>query len=77
MLKICVTGGRDFNDKELVNKALSPYIGKEVYLAHGGAKGADILAEEFALQAGWKVVEFPADWKTYKNAAGPIRTKRC
>lgn len=45
-------------------------------LVHGAAPGADSLA---ALQADGLSIEalpFPADWKTYGRAAGPIRNQK-
>jgi YspA, cpYpsA-related SLOG family len=73
MVRICVTGGRDFNDPALVKLALSQYIGQDVVLAHGNAPGADTLCAEFACSVGWPVKPYKADWKTYKKAAGGIR----
>lgn len=53
-------------------------------LVHGGAMGADILAEEVFI--GYfdeimevdkcEIVECKADWKKHGNAAGPIRNKK-
>lgn len=42
----------------------------------GEAKGADQLARNLALDRGLEVVRFPADWKQYGRAAGPIRNKQ-
>ena len=39
----------------------------------GGAKGADKMGEEWAKQHNIPIKKFPADWKKYGKAAGPIR----
>jgi hypothetical protein len=38
-------------------------------------KGADKLGEKFAAKYNLKLKEMPADWDTYKYAAGPIRNE--
>jgi len=73
MLRICVTGGRDGEDRELVKAVLSQFLGQNVYLAHGGATGYDTLCAEFACANGWPVKCYEADWKAYGKAAGHIR----
>jgi hypothetical protein len=50
--------------------------GNEVLLIHGGARGADRLADRFAKAHGWHVDEYLADWKTHGKRAGPIRNQR-
>ena len=72
-LKICVTGGRDFTDSTLVKETLDAYLGQDVTLAHGNAPGADTLCALYACRVGWPVKCYPADWKTYKKAAGGLR----
>lgn len=42
----------------------------------GMAFGADTMAYNWAKRHGITVHEFPADWKKYGKAAGPIRNKR-
>lgn len=43
---------------------------------HGGAKGADSLAGLVARQLGFKVEVYPANWKKYGRAAGPVRNNQ-
>jgi hypothetical protein len=74
-MKIAVTGGRDFNDEGLVAEVLGEYVTQDVTLAEGECRGADLLCKEFACKVGWPVVPFPANWKLYKLAAGPIRNQ--
>jgi hypothetical protein len=43
---------------------------------HGGARGVDSYANEWALEYGVPVSVFLADWSTRGRAAGPIRNQR-
>lgn len=41
----------------------------------GEARGIDTLGKAWAIANGIPVASFPADWKTHRKAAGPIRNK--
>jgi hypothetical protein len=78
--RVLVCGGRDYNDGDKVFKTLKdiwfkckPMSG--MVIIHGGAKGADSLAGQFANKAGINNTEFKADWKQYGLKAGYIRNK--
>jgi hypothetical protein len=48
-----------------------------VTLVHGGCSGVDLFCGQYADEVlGWKIKEYPADWKKYGNGAGPIRNKQ-
>jgi len=80
--RVLVTGSRDWMDRQAVADALiavemgawcHPSFGRFV-LVHGGAKGLDAMAAEWAEQRqGWAVEAHPADWRTHGRRAGPIR----
>lgn len=72
-IRIAITGGRSFDNKEQVAKVLCRLQGRNVILAHGGATGADDLCKQYAVKMGWKVVEYKADWARHGKSAGPIR----
>ena len=91
MKKILVCGGRNFDDKPLLYRTLdklchdrgwvrfgsfgaTPYV----TIIHGGARGADQLAGEWAcrFQAWVPMFVFPANWEKYGRAAGPIRNQQ-
>ena len=80
-MKVLVCGGRYFTGLQAVitlgNALLA--IHKETPITeiiHGAARGADTLAEKFGEYFGIPTRAFPADWKKYKNSAGPIRNKQ-
>ena len=73
-MRVIVCGGRDYADSEKVAEVLS---GVEIrHLWHGGARGADTLADQWARQQpGVSVHPVPAQWKKYGRKAGPIRNQ--
>ncbi len=78
MIKVCVTGSRTYQYASRVSAVLD-HIHECVgisSLAHGGATGADSLADGWAKAAGVDVVEFKALWKKEGLAAGPKRNRR-
>lgn len=68
-MRILVCGGRDFTNYDLVASTLAS-IGPS-QIIHGDARGADRLADRWAIQSGVPVRAFPADWKKHGRAAGP------
>ena len=77
--RVIIAGGRDFNIMVLVEIAMMETFEcnyTEIELVGGGANGADALGKRFAKEHGIPYKEFPADWGTYHNAAGPIRNRQ-
>jgi hypothetical protein len=72
-LRVLVTGGRNYEDAQVVSSALSLLKATEV--AQGGASGADRLAALWAHDKGVPCVTFAADWAKHGKAAGPIRNR--
>lgn len=78
MKKLAICGSRDINLSYLtVADLVSKLVTHErVEVVSGGAKGVDASALKFSQEMYLKYTEFPADWKTYGKAAGPIRNKQ-
>lgn len=79
-MKILISGSREFNDyalaKEFIDGCLADLIKDEVFtVLSGGCRGADSLGERYAAEKGYTVWKYPADWKRYGRAAGPIRNE--
>ena len=73
-MRIVVTGGRDFADREMVVSAMSALgVGDGDVIVDGCASGADTLCAEVASKLGAEIEPHPADWKKYGKAAGPLR----
>lgn len=77
-MRILVCGSRKFDNYILLSKTLTKIIWdtQDVTVIEGGAIGADFLARVWAKEWGFEYEEYPADWKTYGKAAGPIRNKQ-
>jgi len=75
--RICVAGGRDITDyslvKEELDEALTDLPLEDVEIVCGMCEGVDMLGYRYAVERGIAIKEMPADWKTFKRSAGPIR----
>lgn len=71
-MKVLVCGDRNWANKGIIRKRLLE-LPSNVIIIEGGCNGADLIAREVALKIGLEVVEFPAAWKKYGEAAGPVR----
>ena len=76
-VRIIVCGGKDFSDKEMMYGVLNEIYDQypEAEIISGHAKGADMIAEEYALNYRHNLKVFEADWKRYGRGAGPIRNR--
>jgi len=80
-MRVLICGGRDFTDKKLFHKTMieidpstdEQKLGDpELVVIHGGAKGADLLADEWAV-VNWKSIErYLPDYKRYGPKAAPV-----
>lgn len=74
--KIIVAGGRDFNNYNLLEKKLDFYLsnknneGYDITIISGRANGADSLGEKYAINKGYNVEYYPADWDKHGKSAG-------
>jgi predicted polyphosphate/ATP-dependent NAD kinase len=73
-VRIVVTGGRDYADREHVFRVLDEYP-SDTTIIQGGAKGADYLAAIAALNQGKPLFTFVADWAKWGRSAGPRRNE--
>lgn len=77
--RVLVCGGRDYDNRERVRRTLDAALkaaqsaGKVAVIIHGNARGADLLADQYARERSLKVLSFPADWNLHGRRAGPIR----
>jgi hypothetical protein len=59
----------------MIKKELDPIRPRPDLLIHGGARGADTLADSVAVELGIPVRVFPAHWNQFGRGAGPVRNK--
>lgn len=77
--RVLVCGGRDYDNRERLRRTLDAALegarvaGKVVVIIHGNARGADLLADQYAREKSLRVLSFPADWNLHGKRAGPIR----
>jgi len=72
-MRVLVCGGRDYRDRERMKQVLTELEISE--LINGGARGADSLAIELAIEWMIPVQTYHADWKKHGPKAGPIRNE--
>jgi len=84
-MRVLICGGRDFTDWKLFCKVMNkidPCTHKQLLgnpdlvIIHGGAKGADRFADQWAVVHWKQFEEYPANWKKYGKAAGVIRNQQ-
>jgi predicted Rossmann-fold nucleotide-binding protein len=77
-VRVLVCGGRDYSDYTqfaICLTAIHQSRGiKEVI--HGGARGADTLAGNWASARGIPTLVYHADWEKYGRRAGPLRNEQ-
>lgn len=66
--RVVIFGGRDFMDYGFLKVKLDGLLRvkkltHKIVILNGGAKGADALGARYAKERGYKVEDFPADWK--------------
>lgn len=80
-MRVLVYGGRDWNDSEatfsFLNEIANLYnFDHATIIVSGMAKGADILAVEWAVNNDLPIDRYPADWKMHGKSAGPVRNQQ-
>ncbi len=78
-------GGRDFVAEQFLKETLCDLVWcrkqfeglpQVTTIIHGGARGVDKMAGNFAIGCNLVVEEYKADWATHGKAAGPIRNQQ-
>ena len=70
-----VTGGRDYDDRSTLAAALKK--SNPTIVVQGGARGADLIADEWAHANECMCLRVPARWASEgRKAAGPLRNHR-
>ena len=79
-MRVLVCGGRNFTDYSKVETVLEKIIFdgdsipiEDTHIITGGARGADFLAQHFALQNRIPQTVYPANWNQHGRRAGYVR----
>ncbi len=73
-----ICGGRDFSDAGMFASAMGDLIrlrGMPECVVNGGARGADLMAKQWAEHHAIEARSVAADWGLHGKAAGPIRNQ--
>lgn len=73
---VLVCGGRRYSNRDYVFDTLDEIAADITLLIHGGAPGADTLANEWAKSRNVQCECYPAVWDMHGKAAGPLRNQR-
>lgn len=73
-MNILITGSRHYSNKKLMTDTLDKLRPIELII-HGAARGADMIAQEYAENHSIATCQHPANWKKYGRRAGPIRNQ--
>lgn len=80
MVSVVIGGYRNFEKYEIfksfVDSCLVELDLKEITILSGHCKGVDLMGEQYAKEKGLLLEVYPAEWKKYGKAAGPIRNKQ-
>lgn len=77
MFYCLVAGSRTFDDYSLLCSTLDRLLvnHESVCIVSGGARGADALAERYAIDHDLALRVFPADWNRFGKSAGYRRNR--
>ena len=73
-MKLAIVGSRDFNNYEFLKKIVDFHPCTQII--SGGARGADTLARQYAIEHGIPFKEFFPDWDTHGKSAGFLRNEQ-
>ena len=76
-MKVIIAGGRTFNNYQLLCQICDDYLTdySNIEIVSGCANGADKLGEKYALEKGYLLEQFPANWNKFGKSAGFIRNE--
>lgn len=81
ILHVLICGGRHFKDYDLLKATVTKAVISRGFqlqnaeIISGNCLGADMLGERYAKEHNTALKLFPAQWKRFGKAAGPIRNK--
>lgn len=74
-MRTIIAGSRDITDYDIIEDACASCPWEITRVVSGTARGVDRLGERWAKERHIPIDKYPADWDTYKKAAGYIRNK--
>lgn len=74
-MRTIVAGGRLFTNLAVAYAVLDSLVTAGDVIISGHCSGADMIGEMYAHNHSLQVELYPADWKKYGKASGPIRNE--
>ncbi|MBE6257351.1 MAG: DUF2493 domain-containing protein [Prevotella sp.] len=79
--RVIIAGSCSFGDYARLQAVCDNLLAEKqkthgIVIISGTARGADTLGEQYAHERGYAIERFPADWRQYGKAAGPIRNRQ-
>jgi hypothetical protein len=78
VMKVLICGSRNWQNRETMEAWIAPlldFYGDALVVVHGGAEGADRVADGICADLGIPTVVYVPEWNRYGKAAGPIRNE--
>lgn len=75
MIKLAIVGSRTFNDEIFFKEKLQGWIEKydiPDFIVSGGAKGADTMAQNYAIENEIELIVFKPDYSKYAGKIAPL-----
>lgn len=81
LFRVIIAGTRTFTDYTLLQRECNRLLSEKqrthnIVVVSGTARGADTLGERYALERGFQLRRFPADWDKDGKKAGMLRNYR-
>jgi hypothetical protein len=76
MIRLLVTGGRDYNNHLKIKEVLNSYLQKnseDLLIIQGGSNGVDSITKDWCNVKGIPCITMDAAWAKFGRNAGPIR----
>lgn len=76
-MRVIIAGGREFSDYNTLKANVLYMLSKQsnITVVCGEARGADALGKKLAIEQGWQVASYPADWDKHGKSAGYRRNE--
>ena len=79
-VRVVIAGSRHYENYAEAKQFIDGVIqrtnqGPAVIILSGGCRGADMLGERYAIEKGYAIEKYPAQWDQYGRSAGVKRNK--
>lgn len=78
VMRVIMCGDRKWSDERKIKRVLQRLykVQPDTIIVHGACRGADEIVGRLATEMGFPVEAYPANWRRYGRAAGPVRNQQ-